>query len=180
MNVYFLFYLLLNMLLYGRIFLYLHHPYYTGFFSVVRPPMEAFSSPMLMQISYVQYFYHSTHFYKYNSSYEWHCFYQLYSSIDLAVFLLFVHGLDVSSIFLSRYWIVIAGYLSMDLECSCIYAFLSTFLGRTCIFSYISWMNMLQALFRPLVRRIYLRLCFFLILRKACRRYVLASRDYSS
>ena len=56
-------------------------------------------------------------------------------------------------------------------------------LFRACIFLYISWMNTLQALFRPLVRRIYLELFFFFffflifILRKACRSYIPVCRD---
>ena len=51
----------MNLLLYGRTFLYLHHPCYTGL-SVVCPFTGAFSSSMLICTPHVQYFYHSSNF----------------------------------------------------------------------------------------------------------------------
>ena len=133
------FHLLLNISLYGRIFLYLHLPYYTGFLSVICPLMEAFSSSML-RISSCSTFLPFIEFYKYNSSYKWRCFYQIYSSRDLVASFcsssigwtictrlqarrfqrLLVQRLDCSD------WL----YLPMDFDYSHVHEFSRPFLGQ--------------------------------------------------
>ena len=79
LNFYSLFCLLLNMLLYGQIFLYLHHPYYMGF----KCGLSTHDGIQLVHVKIISScstFSPFFKFCKYNSSYEWHCFCQLYSS----------------------------------------------------------------------------------------------------
>ena len=60
----------------------------------------------------------------------------LFSSIRL------IFELDISSFYLSRYWIVIAGYLSMDFKCSSMHEFSHPLLGQICFrFYLIHWLD---------------------------------------
>ena len=93
---------------------------------------------------------------KYNSS--WERYWLLFSSIG------FLRHLAFCS---SRVWVVLFDFLSMNFEYSRAHISLS-----------VGWTGVLQALFRPMFRWMCLKPHCFILLRKAYRRYISASKDF--
>ena len=103
---------------------------------------ESIFSSSMFRISSCSTFSPSFKLYKYNLSYKWHCFYQLYLSKDLVAgfccpkvgqFAL-VFRQDVSNVYSSKNWIVLVDY---------IFTHEFWLFSRACIFLFVSWMNTL-------------------------------------